>query len=186
MQAKLLALFLWLILGGLPLTAQSPQDSAAVSSPAPRSRFQPRPTTAAYLSIIPGGGQIYNRRYWKTPIVYGVLGGLVYLTEFNRKEYIRYRSAYESALAGKPHEFSSLNLPSSVLRNARDFTRKSMEEAYIFLSLAYFVQIAEAYVDAHLQDFDISDDLSFRVEPAMIPSAAGSFAGIGISIPLSR
>lgn len=185
MPEKLLALSFWLLLGSLPLKAQVTGDSSKVSTPT-QARFQPRPATAAYLSIIPGGGQLYNRRYWKAPIVYGVLGGLVYLTEFNRKEYVRYRTAYESAITGKPHEFSSLNLPPSVLRNARDVTRKSMEESYIFLSLAYFVQIAEAYVDAHLQDFDISDDLSFRVEPAMVPSSAGSFAGISVIIPLNR
>lgn len=175
-----------LLLGLLAKEAGAQADTASVGNTSHKERFLPRPSTAAYLSIFPGGGQLYNRRYWKVPIVYGVLGGLVYLTEFNRREYVRYRSAYESSLAGQPHEFSSLNVPPAVLRNARDVTRKSMEESYIFLSLAYFIQIAEAYVDAHLQDFDISDDLGFRVEPAMIPSAAGSYAGVSVSIPLNK
>lgn len=184
MSAKILPLLLPFLLAGASLKSQPQADTATAS--VQRLPFIPRPSTAAYLSILPGGGQVYNRRYWKAPIVYGVLGGLFYLTEYNRKEYNRYRTAYESALQGKPHEFSSFNVSPSVLRNARDASRKSMEESYIFLSLAYFVQIAEAYVDAHLQDFDVTDDLSLRLKPVMIYSPTGSFAGVGFRIPLNR
>lgn len=167
----------------IQLCAQTP-DSTEVA--VHKKSFLPNPRVAVLCAIAPGGGQIYNRKYWKVPIVYAVMGGLVYLTIENQKEYNRYKNAYTSELNGETHEFSNLNLPAYVLKNARDETRKSMEEAYIFLTLAYVVQIAEAYVDAHLQDFDVTDDLSFHWSPQSISTPVGSIPGIGFNIPLNR
>jgi hypothetical protein len=168
----------------LPAPAQPIDSSKQVTSI--KKLFLPDPQLAALFAIVPGGGQIYNRRYWKVPIVYAVIGGLAYLTIENQKQYRRYKTAYNNELNGEPHEFSNLNLPAFVLKNARDETRKSMEEAYIFLTLAYVVQIAEAYVDAHLQDFDVTDNLSIRWTPTQIQSPLGPVPGIGILIPLNK
>ncbi len=143
-------------------------------------QFRPVPQRAALLSLIPGGGQLYNRRYWKVPIVYGVMGGLFFLAEDNRKEYVRFRDAYQKELAGEPHDFPGVS--ATVLRNNRDIWHKNMEEAYIFLGLTYLIQIAEAYVDAHLQDFDISDDLSASWKPVVSPGPGGMVPGIGLVI----
>ncbi|MBP6183724.1 MAG: hypothetical protein KA479_02210 [Saprospiraceae bacterium] len=168
----------------LPAPAQ-PIDSSKQETSI-KKLFLPDPQLAALFAIVPGGGQIYNRRYWKVPIVYAVIGGLAYLTIENQKQYRRYKTAYNNELNGELHEFSNLNLPAFVLKNARDETRKSMEEAYIFLTLAYVVQIAEAYVDAHLQDFDVTDNLSIRWTPTQVQSPLGPAAGIGILIPLNK
>jgi hypothetical protein len=147
--------------------------------------FKPSPQRAALYSFIPGGGQIYNRSYWKVPIVYGLIGGLAYLTRETTLEYRRFRDAYSASLKGEPHEFSDLGVSTFVLRNVRDESRKSMEEAYVFLTLAYFAQIAEAYVDAHLQDFDISDDLSLRIKPSIMPTPFGIVPSGSISFHLN-
>lgn len=146
--------------------------------------FKPSPQRAALYSIIPGGGQIYNRSYWKVPIVYGLIGGLAYLTRETTLEYRRFRDAYSASLKGEPHEFTDLGVSTFVLRNIRDDTRKSMEEAYVFLTLAYFAQIAEAFVDAHLHDFDISDDLSLKIKPSIMPTPFGIVPSGSISLQL--
>lgn len=173
-----------IIFYSLPLKAQPIDSSEQVT--VSKKPFLPNPQVAALFAIAPGAGQIYNRRYWKVPIVYAVIGGLAYLTIENQKQYRRYKTAYSNELIGEPHEFSNLNLPAYVLKNARDETRKSMEEAYIFLTLAYVVQIAEAYVDAHLQDFDVTDNLSIRWAPTQINTPSGPIPGFGIQIPLNK
>ena len=94
------------------------------------------------------------------------LGGLYYYAYFNQTEYRRFKTAYQKELLGEPHEFSSANLPAAVLKNIRNDYRKTMEEGYIFMSLAYLLSIAEAYVDAHLRNFDINEDLSGHLGPA--------------------
>ena len=144
--------------------------------------FEPNPKRAALYGLIPGGGQIYNRRYWKLPIVYGAIGGLYYNASLNQKEYRRFRNAYQSELQGNPHEFSNLNLPANVLKNYRDLYRKNMEESYIFMSLTYLLSIAEAYVDAHLRNFDINEDLSGRIRPSWIVQGHQITPGLGVSL----
>jgi hypothetical protein len=169
----------------LSVTLTAQQEDTLVMKSA-KQRFLPSPPRAALYSLIPGGGQIYNRRYWKAPIVYAGMGGLYFLSLDNRKRYTSFKTAYELALQGKEHAYSSLNLPPSVLRNARDEARKSLEESYIFLGLIYLAQIAEAYVDAHLQDFDISDDLSFRLRPGAQSTPWGQAPGLSIAISLDK
>jgi hypothetical protein len=164
-----------------PVSDTLPSDARAA-----KSTFVPNPRKAVLYSLIPGGGQIYNRRYWKVPLVYGAIGTLGYFTRFNTMEYRRFRDALESQLKGEPHEFSELNLPASVLRNQRNLWRKNMEQTYIFLTLAYFVQMAEAYVDAHLQDFDDSDDLGYRLRPQLVPTPTGLAPSLAIQLPLHR
>lgn len=159
-------------------------DTIINEDPRPKKKFVPNPQKAVIYGLIPGGGQIYNRRYWKVPLVYGAIGSLVYFTRFNTLEYRRFSTALELELKGEPHEFSSFNLPASVLRNQRNLWRKNMEQTYIFLTLAYFAQIAEAYVDAHLQDFDDSDNLGFRVRPQVIPTPWGIAPSIAIMVPI--
>lgn len=145
-------------------------------------RFEPNPRQAALYGLIPGGGQFYNRRYWKLPIVYGAIGGLYYNAWLNQTEYRRFRDAYQSELQGNTHEFSNLNLPASVLKNYRDLYRKNMEESYIFMSLTYLLSIAEAYVDAHLRNFDINEDLSGRIRPSWIVQGHQITPGLGVTL----
>ena len=107
------------------------------------------------------------------------MGGLFYLSQQNRDAYLDFKVAYQKELRGEEHQYSNLNVPASVLKNLRDANRKAMEQAYIFLTLSYLVQLAEAYVDAHLMDFDVGDDLSVRWSPTAIPTSHANWqAGI--------
>ena len=181
-----LGLLLILTILGLTLSGQSSeiQEDTLTQQKSIRKTFSPNPQRAALLGLIPGGGQIYNRRYWKLPIVYGALGGLYYYAYFNQTEYRRFKTAYQKELLGEPHEFSSANLPAAVLKNIRNDYRKTMEEGYIFMSLAYLLSIAEAYVDAHLRNFDINEDLSGHLGPAWLVSQNRITPGIGFSMHL--
>ena len=129
-------------------------------------RFNPK--RALLYAIVPGGGQIYNRRWWKLPIVYGTFAGLVAVIEDNQRNYQRFQSAYQLALNEEPHEFTGTRLDSPAsLRNLRDAYDKNRQTAYVIIVVAYAMQGIEAFVDAHLRDFDIDDDLSFKLQPKL-------------------
>lgn len=143
--------------------------------------FLPNPQKATWYAIVcPGLGQIYNRSYWKLPIVYGGVLAFTYLISWNGRMYNDYRNAYfdisdddpttDSYLdfspnyKGTPEEkqklTNSLKTKTTSYRRARDLS--------IFGSVAlYVVSVIDAFVDAHLYDFEVSNDLSFRVEPVI-------------------
>ncbi len=146
----------------------------------------PSPKKALIFSlVVPGSGQIYNKKYWKLPIVYGALGGLVYLADFNSKRYKRFRRAYESSLAGEMHEFSNTSIddPQS-LKAERDEARRNMEQAYIFLFFGYALNGIDALVDAHLMQFNVSDELSLKLAPTMESFPLSIFPSVGVGIKL--
>lgn len=149
----------------------------------------PNPKKAAYWSLaIPGAGQIYNRRWWKVPLVYGALGGMVYLIDFNTRQYKRLKTALDLKREDMPHEFSGTNIDTeTALLSLRDGFDKDRQLSYIFTVVVYGLQAMEAFVDAHLKNFDVDDDLSFKLKPSfeIDPTVGQPALGIGVSIPLS-
>ena len=151
------------------------------------------PRNALLWSIVPGGGQVYNRRWWKVPLVYGGLLGIFAYADFNQTQYRRYVTAIESRCLGEgnvvivpnreciptPDEFP--RQPTSAIRQARDNANRARQNAFIGIALVYILQGVEAYTDAHLQDFDISDDLSLRLGPVSTPGAP---LGFGVTVSL--
>jgi len=127
------------------------------------------PKTATLLALIPGAGQIYNRRYWKLPIVYGGLGALGYFTVVNYAEYACFRKAYLHTVDQNDLTndkcYLAPDADSLSLKIYRDNAQESAELFVIGLTLFYGLTIIDAFVDAHLMRFDISDDLSMRIEP---------------------
>jgi len=131
-------------------------DSARIKRP-------PDPKRAALLSLLlPGAGQVYNGKWWKTPFVYGALGGSVAYLQFNQSRYFRFKRALELELARKPHEFTGKINSTDALRNLRNRYDKNTQTSYVGVVIVYGIIAVEAFVDAHLQNFDISDDLSLR------------------------
>ncbi len=134
----------------------------------------PNPKKAFWFSLaIPGGGQIYNKRYWKLPFVYAIIGGAGYGVYFNTTEYRKFRRAYENRVNGEPDEFQGIITSLQTLKNITDSYRSSMELSYVFLIGGYLFTAAEALVDAHLKTFDVSEDLSFKVVPVFYFGSAG-------------
>lgn len=126
------------------------------------------PRKAALLSLVPGLGQAYNQKYWKIPIVYTALGISGYAIWFNAFYYNDLKDAYLIRTDGDSTTTDdyALLIPSetSLLQYAQ-YYKKNLDLSVIVFSAIYILNIVDAVVDAHLFDFDISDDLSLRVDP---------------------
>jgi len=157
------------------------QDSIKFdSSRLKRPIFNPNPLRATWLAMIfPGGGQIYNRKYWKLPIIYGGLAGCAYALSWNNKMYKDYAQAYRDLLDNNPNTNSYKTLiPSSanysttqlttILKNRKDLYRRYRDLSIFSLIGVYLLSIVDAYVDAELSNFDISPDLSMKIGPVIM------------------
>ena len=122
------------------------------------------PSKAAfYSSIIPGLGQVYTRRYWMVPIIYGGLGASAYYYNFNNKEMNKYRTAYKRRLAGYfDDEYIDIIPENEKLLEGMKFHRRYKDFSFISLIGTYVLNIIDANVGAHLLQFNVSEDLSFR------------------------
>jgi len=131
--------------------------------------FEGRPGRAAlYSLIIPGAGQIYNRSYWKAPIVWGVIGAMGTVVGFNTSQYNdfddRYTTTLIAEMEGEPNPDPS-GLSSSQLFDLRTQANKNRQLSIVVLSFVWLGQSIEAFVDAHLKEFDVGDDLSIQLRP---------------------
>ena len=166
-------------------------------------RFIPNPNKALWLSLVfPGAGQIYNRKYWKLPFIYGGFMGCTYALMWNQMMYRDYSQAYLDIMDDDPNTNSYLDmLPpryditgreeqfKNVFKRKKDFYRRYRDlSAFCFVGV-YLLSVIDAYVDAQLSVFDISPDLSMKVEPAVIgaPNMLGSNkrAAYGVGCSLS-
>lgn len=115
---------------------------------------------AFYSAILPGLGQAYNKKYWKIPVVYAVIGTGVYAYIWNNKKYHTYRDAYKQRLAGKEDEFPFLD--DARLIQGQKVYQKNRDLSAIITAALYILNIVEANVDAHLIQFNVNDDLTVR------------------------
>ena len=152
--------------------------------------FIPNPTKATWLAVVfPGGGQIYNRKYWKLPIIYGGFAGCAYALTWNGKMYKDYMQAYKDASKGNWDASSITDLlpPGYIdrvsqtqivetLRKRKDTYRRYRDLSIFAFIGVYLISVIDAYVDAELSNFDITPDLSMRIEPAVInnPYSSGT------------
>jgi len=123
------------------------------------------PTLASVMSaVLPGAGQVYNKKYWKVPIIYGIGGYLAYSVYYNNKQYLRFKKNYSALTDDDPNTVDEFNgeVPAEQLKYAKDQHRRQRDLAFMGLSLLYVLNIVDASVDAHLYDFDISDELSIK------------------------
>ena len=118
---------------------------------------------ALYSAILPGAGQVYTKKYWKVPIIYaGLITSAFYINESN-DFYQLYKSTYLNRLEG---DFSdNLNYSDSDLRTLTDHYRRNREVSALLFTLTYVLNIVDASVNAHLFDYDVSDDLSLHIQP---------------------
>lgn len=119
-----------------------------------------------YSALIPGLGQVYNKKYWKLPIIYGATGIIIYAFDFNNDEYNKYKNAYSDMKAGKITDFEGIT-EESVLANAKKSFKRDRDLNVILLAAVYMLNIVDATVDAHLFDYEINDDLTLNVLPTL-------------------
>lgn len=144
------------------------------------------PRQALLWSVVPGGGQVYNRRWWKVPLVFSAFSGVFAVLDFNQSNYERFRDAYQLELAGEEHEFTRFGYDASRLLVFRDNFNKSRQTNYFMLLAVYLLQGVEAYVDTHLRNFDIDEDLSqWQVRPQFMPGGIGQSPTVVLQVQYS-
>ena len=144
------------------------------------------PSTAAlYSAALPGLGQLYNGRYWKAPIVWVSMGVGVYATIWNQKNYNVFLEAYRIRLSGGVDDYFVVLKDEEQLISWMDFYRNQRDLSVIITIGLYALNIIDAYVDAHLLNFEISDDLSMRVEPSVFPDAVTHNNTYGLRLSLN-
>lgn len=130
--------------------------------------------------VLPGAGQIYNRKYWKLPIIYGGFVGCAYALTWNTKMYNDYSQAYQDIMSDNPNNDSykdfippyvdiesNLEYYQNTFKNAKDIYRRQRDLSIFAFIGVYLLSVIDAYVDAELSDFDISKDLSLKLEPTL-------------------
>ena len=180
---------------------------AADSLPKPaqiKMEFKPDPKKAVLMALVPGLGQIYNRKFWKLPIVYGGLMGCMYAVTWNNRNYQDYSTAYKDIMIDAeepnrpveefhtslqdflgigydPKEWVTNTNFQTQLKNRKDYYRRYRDLSIIITVGVYALSIIDAYVDAQLFDFDISPDLSMHWEPSVTPQTAYSSRSYGLN-----
>lgn len=180
---------------------------AADSLPKPaqiKMEFKPDPKKAVLMALVPGLGQIYNRKFWKLPIVYGGLMGCMYAVTWNNRNYQDYSTAYKDIMMDAeepnrpveefhtswqdflgvgydPKEWVTNTNFQIQLKNRKDYYRRYRDLSIIITVGVYALSIIDAYVDAQLFDFDISPDLSMHWEPSVTPQTAYSSRSYGLN-----
>ncbi|MEO6190611.1 MAG: DUF5683 domain-containing protein [Saprospiraceae bacterium] len=141
-----------------------------------RNIFTGKPGKAFALSLlIPGGGQIYNKRWWKLPLVYGAFGYTFYLINFNTKQYKRYDSAYRMRIDLKDNskdEFQGI-LSTDAINSNRKYIDKNLQRSYLAAVGVYLLSGIEAFVDRHFMEFDVSEDIGLQWNPSIIYNSPG-------------
>lgn len=141
------------------------------------------PKLASSMSaILPGLGQAYNKKYWKIPIIYAGIGTMGYLAVNYRKDYIIFRDAYKDLTDDDPNTIDYFNgqISADELSYWRDKYRRTMELNIIGIFVVYMLNIVDASVDAHFFNYDISEDLTLKIEPVIMNSAINNQNAFGI------
>lgn len=184
------------------LRAVTDSVSKLAAVPPIRPKFVPDPKRALWLSLVlPGAGQIYNRKYWKLPFIYGGFLGCTYALLWNQQMYRDYSQAYLDIMDDDPRTCSYLDmLPpryditgkeeqfKNVFKRKKDFYRRYRDlSAFCFVGV-YILSVIDAYVDAQLSAFDITPDLSMRIAPTVLGSSptfgsrSSTAYGVGCSL----
>lgn len=187
-------------------TAQGADSLPAKKHKRDWATWKPDVKRALWLSLVlPGAGQIYNRKYWKLPIIYGGFVGCAYALRWNNMMYHDYSQAYLDIMDDDPttqsyNEFlhlgntitdSNLAQYQEIFRKRKDRYRRWRDMSVFALIAVYALSVIDAYVDASLSEFDISPDLSFHVTPAIINNSTNTNAyalrssGIGVQCSLN-
>jgi len=167
-------------------SAVAPIDSAIFGGNRPvetiqsyAKRFDPR-KALLFAAVLPGSGQVYNKKYWKLPLVYGGFGLLINAVSFYQKAYVKYKDElFITINGGTPPS----GLGTDQLRSIVDQARRQRDFFLVLNGLMYMLQMVDAHVDAHLKEFDLNPKLQAHFEPQMIQnSMMGRSAGVALII----
>ena len=142
------------------------------------------PSKAAFYSaVFPGMGQIFNKKYWKVPIVYAAIGSSIYSYDFNQKKYWSYRNAYKSRKAGYvDDEYQNLILDDNRLLDGAKFHKKNRDLSMVFIVGFYILNILDANIDAHLKQYNVNENLT--IKPYIDNGNLSNLNSVGFSLNL--
>jgi Family of unknown function (DUF5683) len=159
----------------------APKGKRVVSIETYSKRFNPR-KAMLYSAILPGMGQVYNKKYWKVPLVYGGLVGFIAVVDFYNNAGNRFRNDLFDLLNGNKTALQ-LGTDETRLRNGIELARRQRDYFIIITSFFYILQMVDAHVDAHLKEFDLNPKLKVRIEPMMENSYyTGTSTGVSIKL----
>ena len=180
--------------------ATEPKPLKVKRQPRDWANWHPDPQRALWLAlVIPGGGQIYHRKYWKLPIVYGGFVGCVYAMSWNNMMYRDYAQAYLDIMDSDPgtasyNKFLHLGRTidstneeryKQIFKKRKDRYRRWRDLSFFTMVGVYAISVIDAYVDAELSEFDISRDLSMKVRPAVISTSLATACRPATSLGVS-
>ena len=180
-----------------PVLKESEVPADSLKKEIDQKMWVPNPPKATWLAlVIPGGGQIYNRKYWKLPIFYGGFAGCAYALTWNSKMYKDYSTAYKDAMNGNMQSSSITDLLppgykisetqlKELLRKRKDTYRRYRDLSIFAFIGVYLLSVIDAYVDAELSNFDITPDLSMKVEPAVIDNRINNSSNRSVGLQCS-
>lgn len=183
-------------------SATSAELTSRAEKVAKQALWQPNSTKALLWALLPGGGQIYNRKYWKLPIVWGAFTACYYAISWNNRQYQDYHAAYRDISSDDPstntawlafapvgtqasdyQQYASLR---ATLKRGNDYYRRYRDLSILATVLVYGLSLLDAYVDAELYTFDISPDLALRVVPEVgLPKAGVPSYQVGVNCSLT-
>ena len=130
-------------------------------------------------ALLPGLGQVYNKRYWKVPVIYAGLGAAYYFAQYNHRLYKKYKTVYIAKTKGDTSFDTDYPASPDQIRIKVDSERKNRDLMYIVCGIVYTLNIVDAMVDAHLYTFDVSDNLSLSFSP--FPAYGTIIPGVNVS-----
>lgn len=162
-----------------PIITRGAKDTVEIESYA--SRYSPR-KAALYAAIIPGAGQIYVKKYWKLPLVYGGIGVTLYALNFYQDLYIDYKAQLFDLLETGTNSKNPY-VSESTLRTAITRVRRERDLMLIVMAGVYILQIVDAHVDAHLKEFDVNPNLQVNIRPSFTNDAlVGRAFGVSLTV----
>ncbi len=174
------------VVEAIPLTTEKKPKEQKELAENKKSAERHSPTKAALLSTaLPGLGQAYNKKFWKIPIVYAGFAGLGFWVGTNIKSYNIYSKAYEYRVDNNPATIDQFidQYNAEDLRTLKRFYRRNLDLSIVLTAVWYGLNIVDAAVDAHLFEFDVSDNLSLRIDPIMeYHSRANNFTGFKVGL----
>lgn len=134
-------------------------------------------------AIIPGLGQVYNKKYWKVPIIYGAGGAFVHYLGFYQDKYSKFRTALATGEKGQKFKIDGREYDFERLKTGQDYYRRFRDLNAFGISFIYFLNIVDAMIDADFFYYDVSDNLTMHIQPAVF-NDPGANSSIGLQINL--
>ena len=144
--------------------------------------------SSIYSAIIPGAGQVYNKKYWKAPLIYLSISTALYISNWNKKEYLHYKQAlnYRTDADETTIDAYTAVYSESNLLTIKNYHRKNRDLGYIITAGIYLLNILDASVDAHLFNFNVNDELGIQVQPIISRFQYENLYALSLTINLRK